>query len=91
MGVGVRPLPRAAPAPLSAHWGLSGAFLQEHLSVSHNSLTTLHGELSGLPCLRVSVPLTCIRAWCPQAPFSQPLALGTHADRPRPPQGAQQA
>lgn len=26
---------------------------QEHLSVSHNSLTTLHGELSGLPNLRV--------------------------------------
>lgn len=25
--------------------------------MSHNSLTTLHGELSGLPCLRVSVPL----------------------------------
>lgn len=49
--------PTTAPAPLSAHWGLSGASLQEHLSVSHNSLTTLHGELSGLPCLRVSVPL----------------------------------
>lgn len=26
---------------------------QEHLSVSHNSLTTLHGELSSLPNLRV--------------------------------------
>ncbi|RXM32515.1 Protein flightless-1-like [Acipenser ruthenus] len=25
---------------------------KEHLSVSHNSLTTLHGELSSLPCLR---------------------------------------
>lgn len=39
--------------------GLCPASLQEHLSVSHNSLTTLHGELSSLPCLRVSVPL-CI-------------------------------
>lgn len=28
---------------------------QEHLSVSHNNLTTLHGELSSLPSLRVSV------------------------------------
>ncbi|XP_069761367.1 protein flightless-1 homolog [Narcine bancroftii] len=27
----------------------------EHLSVSHNSLTTLHGELSCLPCLRAIV------------------------------------
>lgn len=27
---------------------------QEHLSVSHNNLTTLHGELSSLPSLRVS-------------------------------------
>ncbi|XP_050823815.1 protein flightless-1 homolog isoform X2 [Gopherus flavomarginatus] len=27
----------------------------EHLSVSHNNLTTLHGELSGLPCLRAIV------------------------------------
>ncbi|XP_014393899.1 PREDICTED: protein flightless-1 homolog [Myotis brandtii] len=27
----------------------------EHLSVSHNHLTTLHGELSSLPSLRVSV------------------------------------
>lgn len=27
---------------------------QEHLSVSHNHLTTLHGELSSLPSLRVS-------------------------------------
>lgn len=26
---------------------------QEHLSVSHNNLTTLHGELSSLPSLRV--------------------------------------
>lgn len=76
---GARLLPRAALAPLSAQWGLSGASLQEHLSVSHNSLTTLHGELSGLPCLRVSVPLprpACIRVWCPQAPFRWPLALG---------------
>lgn len=38
--------------------GLCPASLQEHLSVSHNSLTTLHGELSSLPCLRVSVPLS---------------------------------
>uniref|UniRef100_A0A8C3T5F3 Protein flightless-1 homolog n=1 Tax=Chelydra serpentina TaxID=8475 RepID=A0A8C3T5F3_CHESE len=27
----------------------------EHLSVSHNHLTTLHGEVSGLPCLRAIV------------------------------------
>ncbi|MGH0138021.1 UNVERIFIED_CONTAM: hypothetical protein FKN15_027002 [Acipenser sinensis] len=31
---------------------LSGNDFKEHLSVSHNSLTTLHGELSSLPCLR---------------------------------------
>lgn len=42
---------------------------QEHLSVSHNNLTTLHGELSGLPCLRVSVP------GAPQAPLSHPPVL----------------
>lgn len=29
--------------------------------MSHNSLTTLHGELSSLPNLRVSVAHTCIR------------------------------
>lgn len=30
---------------------------QEHLSVSHNHLTTLHGDLSSLPSLRVSAAL----------------------------------
>lgn len=55
---------------------LTDASLQEHLSVSHNSLTTLHGELSGLPCLRVSVPLIIPPAsMYSQAPLSQPLAL----------------
>lgn len=32
---------------------------QEHLSVSHNSLSTLHGELSSLPNLRVSDAPRC--------------------------------
>lgn len=36
-----------ATKPVSFHF-------QEHLSVSHNSLSTLHGELSSLPNLRVS-------------------------------------
>lgn len=35
---------------------------QEHLSVSHNNLTTLHGELSSLPSLRVSAAGGC-QAW----------------------------
>lgn len=39
------------PTPLSLYSLLS---VQEHLSVSHNNLTTLHGELSSLPSLRVS-------------------------------------
>ena len=64
---GLVPGPHGCPVqPLSL---LTGASLQEHLSVSHNSLTTLHGELSGLPCLRVSVPLTrptCLRAGVPR-------------------------
>lgn len=63
--------PTAAPASLSAHWGLSAFSLQEHLSVSHNNLTTLHGELSGLPCLRVSVPPSCI------PPASELVSSGT--------------
>lgn len=33
---------------------------QEHLSVSHNSLTTLHGELSSLPNLRVKIVIISI-------------------------------
>lgn len=40
------------PTPLSL---CSFVPAQEHLSVSHNNLTTLHGELSSLPSLRVSV------------------------------------
>lgn len=36
-----------------ANFDLFISFPQEHLSVSHNSLTTLHGELSSLPNLRV--------------------------------------
>lgn len=32
---------------------------QEHLSVSHINLTTLHGELSSLPSLRVSAAQDC--------------------------------
>lgn len=40
------------PTPLSP---CSFILVQEHLSVSHNNLTTLHGELSSLPSLRVSV------------------------------------
>lgn len=75
MNVGAQPLPCTAPAPLSAHWGFSGASLQEHLSVSHNSLTTLHGELSGLPCLRVSVP-SCLRG--PQAPLGPEGTQGSY-------------
>lgn len=42
---------RYPPTPLSL---CSPVLAQEHLSVSHNNLTTLHGELSSLPSLRVS-------------------------------------
>uniref|UniRef100_A0A8C5SW37 Protein flightless-1 homolog n=1 Tax=Laticauda laticaudata TaxID=8630 RepID=A0A8C5SW37_LATLA len=34
---------------------LSALHKLEHLSVSHNNLTTLHGEFSSLPCLRAIV------------------------------------
>ncbi|KAG8145810.1 hypothetical protein E2320_012293 [Naja naja] len=44
---------------------LSALHKLEHLSVSHNNLTTLHGELSSLPCLRVS----------PLHPRAPPLTL----------------
>ncbi|ETE72453.1 Protein flightless-1-like protein [Ophiophagus hannah] len=37
---------------------LSALHKLEHLSVSHNNLTTLHGEFSSLPCLRLFINLT---------------------------------
>lgn len=43
--------------------------------MSHNSLTTLHGELSGLPCLRVSVP-PFLRG--PQAPLGSEGTQRSH-------------
>ena len=45
---------------------------QEHLSVSHNNLTTLHGELSSLPSLRVSACRTQGGAWGPGQPLCTP-------------------
>lgn len=44
--------PPQTPHPLRCLCSL--VLAQEHLSVSHNNLTTLHGELSSLPSLRVS-------------------------------------
>lgn len=46
--------------------------------MSHNNLTTLHGELSGLPCLRVSVP------GAPQAPPSHSPVLWGRTKTPSP-------
>lgn len=52
---------------------------QEHLSVSHNNLTTLHGELSSLPSLRVSAAQDCRTqggAWGPGQPLCPPWCQG---------------
>lgn len=54
---------------------------QEHLSVSHNHLTTLHGELSSLPSLRVSVARghqVLGGDWSPPARLEHHLFLSWH-------------
>lgn len=57
---------------------------QEHLSVSHNNLTTLHGELSSLPSLRVSAEMgRRAREWGPESSGWCEGRSRPHVDQPR--------
>lgn len=83
ISMGARPQPWLLSLLTGVLWGSP----QEHLSVSHNSLTTLHGELSGLPCLRVSAPPSCVPPASALVSPGTSQVPGTPQDHPWPHEG----